>query len=297
MYKVKQVEVEKDYITLKFHQFGEGEPKFLLVAGIHGDEVTGILAAMKIIDELKERKVNGTVTLLPIANPLAFRLRERATMTVGEFENPDMNRSFPGSKDGNITERTAYEIWKVVLESNYVVDLHCCMRDSYPFMIAFEDDYVKKLSSNFPVKAVLKTRGFVSEGVGHGGSLSGTAVKNGISSVNVELRGGDSRVNVEDADMLKDSFMKLLVNLGFLEGKKTTVKHESFGEIARVRADHDGFFIQKIAPGTMVKKGTVLGEIFNIGTVISPHEGIVTHIIPSSAVFKGDLISWIPKKL
>ena len=68
-------------------------PRLVCVAGIHGNEPEGITALLELWDEIGPGELAGTLVLVPVANPPAFRAGERRNP-----EDPlDMNRSFPGA--------------------------------------------------------------------------------------------------------------------------------------------------------------------------------------------------------
>jgi predicted deacylase len=78
---------------LAFHLFGEGAPRVFFTGGIHGGEATGIYVAQRVIEFLEENELlKGSVKVLPIANPTAFRHLERSS----PYDRLDLNRIFPG---------------------------------------------------------------------------------------------------------------------------------------------------------------------------------------------------------
>jgi predicted deacylase len=96
-------------------------PRLVCVAGIHGNEHEGVTALLDVWSALAPGELNGTVVMVPVANPPAFR--------AGERRNPDdqldMNRSFPGRADGTITERLAHRLFHdVVIGADFVLSLH-----------------------------------------------------------------------------------------------------------------------------------------------------------------------------
>mgnify|MGYP001216100914 CR=1 FL=1 len=67
--------------------FGNGKgPKVLIVAGIHGNELSAQAAAMKLINYLNGKKIKGTVYIIPFAIPYATAHNTRY------WHNKDPNR-------------------------------------------------------------------------------------------------------------------------------------------------------------------------------------------------------------
>ena len=78
--------------------------------------------------EIDPRELNGTLTIVPVANPQAFyaHTRRHPVDSVG-----DLNRSFPGNPNGTISERLADLLFReFVLRNDYVLSLHGWGRDA-----------------------------------------------------------------------------------------------------------------------------------------------------------------------
>jgi len=76
-------------------EIGQGLPKVMITAGIHGNELPPQIAAIWLINELSRVKLNGTVYIIPFAVPHATMENSR------RFKGIDMNRS--ASKGGFIS--------------------------------------------------------------------------------------------------------------------------------------------------------------------------------------------------
>lgn len=96
-------------------------PTILLNAGNHGDEYEGQIALIKLIGELKPEHVRGRIIFLPAANfPAAIAGRRTSPIDGG-----NLNRSFPGDRDGTPTSMMAHYIDQVILPlCDYALDLH-----------------------------------------------------------------------------------------------------------------------------------------------------------------------------
>ncbi|MFK4340305.1 MULTISPECIES: succinylglutamate desuccinylase/aspartoacylase family protein [unclassified Paenibacillus] len=71
----------------------QGGPHVMVVAGIHGKEIASIRAAEKLVELLKQQKLQisqGKLIIIPIVNQAAYRKRIRGV--------PDLNRTFPRTK-------------------------------------------------------------------------------------------------------------------------------------------------------------------------------------------------------
>lgn len=97
-------------------------PVLALIAGTHGYEYAAISALQRVGQKLDPDMLAGTVILVHIANPPAFRGR---SIYISPVDGKNLNRVYPGKENGSLSERIAYVITKEVIErANYLVDLH-----------------------------------------------------------------------------------------------------------------------------------------------------------------------------
>ncbi len=101
-------------------------PHLCLMAGQHGDEIRSIWVIKKVLDDLHPEEVSGSVVAVPVANPIAFEGGVRCTWMDGVHgDGGNLNRVWPGSPDGWITERIANVLWReVISNADCVLDLH-----------------------------------------------------------------------------------------------------------------------------------------------------------------------------
>ena len=101
------------------------EPRVVIVAGVHGDELVGPHALVELAQELSPSELRGTVVLVPSANPLAFA----AGLRKAPDDGLDLNRIFPGN-GGTATERVADTLVRRVIDgADLVIDLHSAGRE------------------------------------------------------------------------------------------------------------------------------------------------------------------------
>ena len=102
---------------------GSEEGKTLLLCtGIHGTEYVGMDAILRLFDSLEASGVKGQVFAIPFFNVPAFETITRE----GPFDSLDLNRVFPGKKDGFISQKLANLMVEEILpKADYAIDLHC----------------------------------------------------------------------------------------------------------------------------------------------------------------------------
>ena len=96
-------------------------PTILLSAGMHGEETNGIEIIRKIItrSELQNLKC-GNVIAIPVINSVSFLFGSRDLP-----DGRDLNRCFPGNKNGSFGSRIAYDLMKhIVPLIDFGVDFH-----------------------------------------------------------------------------------------------------------------------------------------------------------------------------
>ena len=92
-----------------------------LIAGTHGYEYTSILALQRLLPQLDPSRMKGSVILVHMANPETFYSRRIYTSSDGK----NLNRVYPGRKDGTISERIAEALTREVIDqATSVIDMH-----------------------------------------------------------------------------------------------------------------------------------------------------------------------------
>ncbi len=103
--------------------------KIILNILTHGDELIGL----RVAEELNSLNINKDILTIQIANKKAFERKER-------FIDQDLNRSFPGKKNGNYEERTAYKLLPSIKKADIVIDIHSTVSDLKDAIIITKTD-------------------------------------------------------------------------------------------------------------------------------------------------------------
>jgi N-alpha-acetyl-L-2,4-diaminobutyrate deacetylase len=110
---------------------GDG-PTALLTGANHGDEYEGPIALFDLARTLDPAALTGSVIILPALNFPAFRAATRTS----PIDRGNLNRSFPGSPTGSVTEKIADYVTRELLpRADIVLDFHSGGRtlDFLPF--------------------------------------------------------------------------------------------------------------------------------------------------------------------
>ncbi len=108
---------------LRIHQFAGHAPgpRFIVTGAVHGNEVAGSQALSQIVAELDAGRLQllrGTLTLVPIVNPLAYQLKRR------EGER-NLNRNLrPPAVPQDYEDRIARRLCPLFAQHEGLLDLH-----------------------------------------------------------------------------------------------------------------------------------------------------------------------------
>ncbi len=287
-------------------------PHVVVNAGSHGDEFLAIDAAKELYERLEPEKVNGRVSIIPEANIFAALKNKRETpepeFELYESEERNMNRCFDSvdlvdGPDGNITERLAYHVLKLVVKADYCFDLHTATAPGYKIdqirgktNPEFGKDVLQvqeRLIRNSGVEYVIKTPPqYIGEGV-----LAGVAPLHGVPAVTVEIGGG--AYSEEELERYVTVLMNLMKEAGSLYGEPDTVKQKIYRDLEEVWASTAGMYEPVKEPGEAVRKGEALGVVTNERgehEVESPFDGLVESVHRQDWVNEGTRVSYIAIK-
>ena len=94
--------------------FNDSKPKVIIICCLHGDEVFG----KKVFDFYQKERNKISNLKLILANEQALHRRKR-------YIDHDLNRSFPGSKNGNHEDRVAFKLLSDLKKNaSYILDIH-----------------------------------------------------------------------------------------------------------------------------------------------------------------------------
>jgi len=272
-------------------------PVVLFSAGIHGDEINGV----EIIRQIIVRKINkpktGTIICIPVVNIFGFVNQKR------EFpDGRDLNRVFPGSRNGSLASRFAWHIINEIMPYvDYCIDFHAggASRFNAP-QIRVEPDNkkLKELSDVFNAPFTLFSKNIA-------GSFRGACGKMGVTMLLFE--GGKSLdLNHDVTQEGVQGAKRILQHLGMLNIRKNAKAPERppiyIEDSTWIRARHSGMFQNRIHAGQFVTKGEVIAVITDpFGKfeqkVKAPNSGYIINSNDAPIVYQGDAIFHITQRL
>ena len=101
-------------------QNGDG-PTVVLTGGNHGDEYEGPIALLKLVRALAPSEISGRVIVIPALNYPAVMGGAR----VSPIDGVNMNRAFPGRRDGSVSQMIAHFVQHRILPvCDALFDIH-----------------------------------------------------------------------------------------------------------------------------------------------------------------------------
>jgi uncharacterized protein len=230
---------------------GDG-PRLGLMAGIHGDEPIGVETVRRFAEELDVDSFQGELVLLPVANPYALQSLTRNT----PLDMSNLNRVFPGSADGMLTEQLAHAICEHWLPRlDYLIDMHSGGNLATVDYVYLHDD--GSLSRAFGCELLFRGPSFP-------GSFGDYARDHGVPTVVSEL-GGGQQLNEHYVRKGLRGIHNVMKQLGMLEGEPELPERQVVvDEMTVARPRHGGLMLSEVGAdrlGEEVAKGTVIARI------------------------------------
>jgi predicted deacylase len=256
---------------------------------MHGLSSSCVYATYLIMKELQTLdRIDGSVTLLPVANPLAFRLETQ----VSPLDSKDLDASYPGDEHGTVTERVAWEIWRRASQADYLIHLKSGWHSCVSHIEALHRDYihVRNLASQIALPLAIQS-------TAQRGVLVTEAAHEGIPAVTIELRGPRAQVDAQAAVEVREAILNFLRIKDMIPGEAIEASTTFMGRTQQVYVDAEGFFIPTVNLGEVVSSGDVIGRIQDKFDIKSPYDGALVSLGQMKYVFEGDIIARIAAPL
>ena len=261
-------------------------PVLLLTGGLHGDETNGIEIIRRLITSKKVIPKRGTVIAIPIVNAFGFILNER-----GVPDGKDINRSFPGAKEGSLARMLAYTLMHHIIPLvDCGIDFHTggASRANYPQIRAsFNLANAKELAKAFAAPVILHS----------------TLIRNSFRSAShkkgkpiIVYEGGESlRFSLNAIEEGISGTLRVMKSLGMIDDAPESIDSKMYRKSKWLRAKKSGLFLPEYKLGNLVSKRDSLGFINDPfggrkSKVVSSTDGIIIGQNNNPIVHKGDAI-------
>lgn len=235
----------------------------LITAGVHAGEYVGIQSAIELAEELDPTKVNGTIVIAKVLCKDAF---EQRAGSINTEDGKNLNREFPGSKDGTPTQQLAYGVTEELQKvADYYIDLHS--GDDYeeltPYVYYAGEALPEVVEISRKMAAQVDVPYMVRSTVVSGGAYN-YAASCGIPSILLE-RGGMGGWTMEEVQSTKRDVRNILYYLGLYEGQQDCRKYYPLDvtDIRYQSATFTGCWYPEKKVGDLITCGEVLGRVKN----------------------------------
>ena len=264
-------------------------PRVLAVAGVHGDEMEGVVALQAIAAEVDPAGLSGTLVIVPVANPPAFRAARRRS----PLDDLDLNRSFPGDPAGSPSERLAHHLLHdYALSADFVLSMHSW--GSRGLVLPYVE--FPAGAGDVPERSFRAARALGLEWCRvshwHPGLLVSCAVRGGVPAVETEL-GGLGIQHDETHQRYRAVVHRLLDHLGVLAAVPPPATDTRVVRHCEVPAPVGGVLWRSHRLGDRVSRGDVVAVVRDLhgrplAEVSSPLDGVVAAYRFCSSVNPGD---------
>lgn len=128
---------------MKTKEFGAGSIRVCVVGAVHGNERIGA----KVVGLLSRERMEGLRIKTVVANEDALKKGDR-------FIDSDMNRIFPGKRNGDREERLAHRLSREISNSDLTIDIHSTHAEM-PDTIIITKRSALSLAQKVPIRDVL----------------------------------------------------------------------------------------------------------------------------------------------
>jgi predicted deacylase len=278
-------------------------PVLALVAGVHGQEYTPVLALQRLRSAIDPATLTGTIVMVHVANMPSFTAR---TIYYSPADRKNLNRVFPGKADGTLSERIADTITReVLMRATHVVDLHAGDGNEslrpYVYWITTGPPEVAETGRQMALASgfdhIVVDRGRPTDAAASV-YLSNTAILRGKPALTVEsgFLATSDEASIARIERAVAGWLKML-------GMRTTgpdpITNPVWLDPAQVlTSNHTGIWYPAVERGHTVAEGTIIGRVTDffgktLQEVRSPFAGEVLYVVGTPAMNAGEPVGFI----
>jgi predicted deacylase len=274
------------HLMVKIFRGKEDGPVLLLTGGMHGDEINGVEIIRRMIADGLLTPQKGSVIAIPLINIYGFIHHERYSS-----DGKDINRSFPGSKQGSLARQVANTLMqKIIPHIDLGVDCHAggSARSNFPQLrCSFKIEKNENLARAFSAPVTLDSRPINQ-------SFRKAAHKKG-KQIFVYETGETHRFDEFGIQQGIDGILRLMKYLGMRDDAPEAGETTIYQKKTWLRARAAGLYHQRVKLGDKVEKRQILGHISDLYgkewfTIKSPRKGRIIGINNEPVIYKGDAL-------
>lgn len=303
MYKEEICNVHSPYredMIIQGYRFGkeEADPAACILGSVRGNEMQQMYICSQLVRVLKELEANGCINsnkkvlVIPVINGMGLNLNRRFF----GVEDIDINRCFPGKKDGDTTARIAFEIFEKIREYSYGIQLTSFYMtgEFVPHVRMMETGYQNASLANLfglPYVLVRKPSPLDTKTLNYNWQNEMTAAFSVYTNKNDTIDG-------ESANQAVAAVLRFLKRMGIIryESHSGYISHVIMErDLTDVYAASGGIFRGLVKTGEDVRYGHLLAEVIDPyegyvkETISAPTDGIVFFAHTEALVAQGDM--------
>lgn len=266
------------YLPVMIMNGSSDGPRVTILGATHPTEHIGVHSLQILLREkLSPAKLKGSIVAFPIANPFA----QQFSAYVSPHDGINMSRTYPGDKNGTVTQRFANYIWEeAATKSDLVIDQHENAKEALYFSILGEtkdseaEKKTRDIASAFGV-TVIRHGGNENMpavyGATGGESLGTAALRAGIPAFTPEYE-TTTDIGFSEQDLgirvaLK-GLMNVLKKMGMLSGdiekqSEVPVLHGNYVSWGMNVCFRGGLTRRLVHTGVKLGKGTPISDTYD----------------------------------
>lgn len=283
-------------------------PVLWLHGQVHGDEINGIVAALRFARSLDPQTLAGHVIVTPTGNPQALDARRKRN----PYDELDLDQSYPGNARGLITERVAHALMQEVRGvATVLINLHTMnpLFDAPPYTVykhhpdsgIGEEQLLAAMACFHPRLACRQDVGGKGELPGNiAGALDYQCLAAGTLAFMLEL-GSGSRLQPANVALAEAGFATLARQMGILPADTPGERAPQLRTVSRrgwITADEGGLFVPRCQAGDRVAAGESLGDLLGLDGSLTPvppftQDGVLIGLRSDPVVHTGERLAFV----
>jgi hypothetical protein len=278
-------------------------PVLALIAGVHGQEYTPVLALQRLRGLIDPATLAGTIVMVHVANMPAYTAR---TIYYSPVDRKNLNRVFPGRADGTVSERIADRITRDVIDrATHVVDLHAGDGNEslrpYVYWITTGPPAVaeagRKMALASGFDRIVIDRGRPTDPA-RSVYLSNTAILRGKPALTVES-GFLAVPDEASIARIERAVAGWLRHLRMRPSGPQPVEHAVWIDRSEVLTSrHTGIWYPAVERGRTVARGASIGRVTDffgkmLEEITAPFDGEILYVVGTPAMNEGEPVAFI----
>lgn len=266
----------------------EPGPVLSVDASCHGDEHEGTLAVLRLAQRLDPSQLRGTFIGVMALNIPAVEAMQRGNPF--DHWHSDLNRLFPGTPDGNLTQRIAHvHINEIAGKANYSISIHSGASYVYwsPQGVCGQQQASVELA-----QALGEAWDVLWQQGGERAPLTGNCTSalnaRGVAAITIEVGGAAERLPgpfEKNVDSIVTGIINVMRTYGMLQGEATRATSWTLVRQRAVRSGRAGVIVPEpnLTLRSFVEQGTPLLRLYDllgeeVEVVTAPIDGLVMGI-------------------